>query len=363
MNEINKLKINSIVELHLKSQLTDDDPALHETKLTSDMLRDGPRVSFFAVSEYYFDRDEFVVVDEDFIDIDFIPKEIFAFVITNEESAGYRLKLRDRIKFSLENRIDEGKFYLIRQAVIETLRNFTEKHLEYYNRTDIVDMISRYLLNTSCDQTENSISVDGYNPLEIQNPIGIEGKKELDFLFHRGVIQTKIARSFDVGADLWDFLSDFQNAEVPYVDADERLGVVFVQRKSKNSTFDGHETQRGVVGVAESTDAERAALLAAAASRSFSITLGKTYYRTGYINPGPAASQHLGAHDEPVTVILGMSGARVLSRIDRKANANGSVRVIGKNAAIAEWFQQNFKEGDRVTGVIQDKNTIQLLDR
>ena len=95
----------------------------------------------------------------------------------------------------------------------------------------------------------------------------------------------------------------------------------------------------------------------------FQINLGKTYYRTGYINPGPVASLHLGEHDEPVTVILGNGGVRVRSRIDRQANANGSVRVIGKNADIAYWFQQHFNQGDTVNAIVQDRNTIQLINK
>ena len=101
--------------------------------------------------------------------------------------------------------------------------------------------------------------------------------------------------------------------------------------------------------------------IAVAPSNSFIITLGKTYYQKGFINPGLAASQLLGAHGEPVTVILGNSGKNILSRIDRTANANGSVRVIGKNSDIADWFQQNFHQGSTVTGVIEDQNTIRML--
>lgn len=93
----------------------------------------------------------------------------------------------------------------------------------------------------------------------------------------------------------------------------------------------------------------------------FQIVLGKTYYRTGYLNPGPDASEFLGEDDEPLNIQLGSGGPIIQSRIDRKANANASVRVIGKNRVISDWFQNNFKEGDTIIGTVIDRNTILLL--
>jgi hypothetical protein len=93
----------------------------------------------------------------------------------------------------------------------------------------------------------------------------------------------------------------------------------------------------------------------------FQIVLGKTYYRTGYLNPGPDASEFLGEDDEPLNIQLGSGGPIIQSRIDRKANANASVRVIGKNRVISDWFQNNFKEGDTVIGTVIDRNTILLF--
>jgi TIR domain len=81
----------------------------------------------------------------------------------------------------------------------------------------------------------------------------------------------------------------------------------------------------------------------------FSIILGKTYYRSGMVNPGPEASKSLGAHGTMVSVKLGSSGKVIQSKINRAANANGSVRLIGNNSEIADWFQSNFLLSDVVS--------------
>jgi hypothetical protein len=92
----------------------------------------------------------------------------------------------------------------------------------------------------------------------------------------------------------------------------------------------------------------------------FNILLGKTYYNVGFINPGAVASDHLDADGEPVKVFLGNPSNCVNSAINRRANANGSVRVIGNNRQIAEWLQANFKQGDNVSACVIDKQTILL---
>lgn len=93
----------------------------------------------------------------------------------------------------------------------------------------------------------------------------------------------------------------------------------------------------------------------------FGVKLNPTYYNLGSINPGIAASELLGEHGEPMTVLLGDGGVHVRSSINRKANVNGSVRIVGKNSQIAKWFQDNFSWGAEVEGQILDRNTIRLL--
>jgi len=92
----------------------------------------------------------------------------------------------------------------------------------------------------------------------------------------------------------------------------------------------------------------------------FTITLGSTYYYKGLLNPGVHASQYLGQGGDPVRIIFNDGTEPIVSTINRTANSNGTVRVIGCNPDIAEWFQRNFREGDTVQGEVVDAHTIRL---
>lgn len=94
----------------------------------------------------------------------------------------------------------------------------------------------------------------------------------------------------------------------------------------------------------------------------FSIILGQTYYNIGIINVGANASHYLGDHDSPVTVQLGNSGQVILSKINRTANSNGSVRLTVGIGQFAAWFQRHFKQGDRVKGHVLNAHAILLED-
>lgn len=92
----------------------------------------------------------------------------------------------------------------------------------------------------------------------------------------------------------------------------------------------------------------------------FAVHLGKTYYEKGIVNPGSQVSGKLGRHDEAMTVRFSDGAATVASRIDRNANLNGSVRFVGSNQAIADWFQRHFRQGDTVTVRILGPNEVEF---
>lgn len=94
---------------------------------------------------------------------------------------------------------------------------------------------------------------------------------------------------------------------------------------------------------------------------SFSIKLKNTYYRHGLINPGIEASKLLGAHDEMLVVNFGDGTPPIQTRIDRKANANGAVRLLGNNKSIADWFNSRFQLDDSVTARVFGPNEIELV--
>ena len=96
-------------------------------------------------------------------------------------------------------------------------------------------------------------------------------------------------------------------------------------------------------------------------SVSFVVTLGPTYYRKGFLNPGIEASRHLGKDGDPIRVRFSNGDETVVSKINRTANRSGAVRIVGGNSQLARWFQENFREGDTVVGRVIDPHTIELL--
>jgi hypothetical protein len=93
----------------------------------------------------------------------------------------------------------------------------------------------------------------------------------------------------------------------------------------------------------------------------FSITLGKTYYHDGMVNPGVEASKFLGDGGDPIRVSFSDGTADVTSSINRTANRSGGVRLVGKNALIADWFQRHFREGETVKVEIISPHWIMMV--
>jgi hypothetical protein len=96
---------------------------------------------------------------------------------------------------------------------------------------------------------------------------------------------------------------------------------------------------------------------------SFKIVLGHAYYDKGYINPGVEASSRQGDEGDPIEVAFDDGTASVISRIDRRANPNGSVRIVGRNPAIPRWFQNRFRKGDVVKALVMNSHRVLLLSR
>ena len=93
----------------------------------------------------------------------------------------------------------------------------------------------------------------------------------------------------------------------------------------------------------------------------FRIILGEAYYTQGIINPGVDASSHLGKDGDPNTITFSDRSEPIISRIDRRANKSGSVRVVGHNRLVAKWFQKNFNKGDTVDARVVGQNQIFLV--
>ena len=93
----------------------------------------------------------------------------------------------------------------------------------------------------------------------------------------------------------------------------------------------------------------------------FTIPLTPTYFSKGIINPGQAVSVFFGEADSLLTVLFSDGTPAVTTRIDRRANTNGSVRLVGGNQAVARWFRRHFRPGDVVTARILGPYLIELM--
>ena len=97
------------------------------------------------------------------------------------------------------------------------------------------------------------------------------------------------------------------------------------------------------------------------AMAEFKIALGEAYYNQGLINPGIGPSHYLGGHGELIEIVFEDGARSVTSSINRNANGNGSVRVVGHNKSIADWFKRNYRWGDIVAARVLTANQILLL--
>ena len=73
--------------------------------------------------------------------------------------------------------------------------------------------------------------------------------------------------------------------------------------------------------------------------RIFHLKLWKSYYAKGFFNV-PVEFDGLAGDDGPLTLIL-LGGEEIATAITRRANQNGTARVMPK-AKLRDWFQQNY---------------------
>ncbi|WP_205408949.1 GIY-YIG nuclease family protein [Acidiphilium sp. JA12-A1] len=125
------------------------------------------------------------------------------------------------------------------------------------------------------------------------------------------------------------------------------------EEESEQPVPDDHDLSVGLATAQEAPPPSR--------NTDFQITLGEAYYSQGFINPGVEASAHLGAEGDLIEVTFDDGTEPVISKIDRRANRNGSVRIVGRNRAIARWFQSRFQRGDVVKAQVLNPHCILLF--
>lgn len=93
---------------------------------------------------------------------------------------------------------------------------------------------------------------------------------------------------------------------------------------------------------------------------SFEFTLHPTYHQRGFFNVGVAAAGYLGADGETIELFLGRRPLPVLGLINRRANTNGTPRVLG-GTELRDWFQANASTMGLITIDVMSPTSIRLV--
>ncbi|MCB5187204.1 GIY-YIG nuclease family protein [Methylobacillus caricis] len=94
-------------------------------------------------------------------------------------------------------------------------------------------------------------------------------------------------------------------------------------------------------------------------AETFSFILQPTYYRSGFFNVGVSSQKYIGADGETIEIFLGQAISPILGTINRRANTNGTPRIMG-GTAVRNWFQKNAKAMDRIGVQVLSPNSIRL---
>jgi hypothetical protein len=92
----------------------------------------------------------------------------------------------------------------------------------------------------------------------------------------------------------------------------------------------------------------------------FFLTMQRTYLAIGSINVPSKLSDLLGKHDEEIQIFFERDPSNSIKlKINRNAVKNHAVR-INQNKVILEYFQKNYKLGEKVKIKILGKNQIEI---
>jgi hypothetical protein len=93
----------------------------------------------------------------------------------------------------------------------------------------------------------------------------------------------------------------------------------------------------------------------------FNLTLHQTYYNQGFFNVTVEFDRFVRLEEGPVILRLGLNGPEIQAMINRRANQNGTPRIIG-GARLRYWFQKNFEPMDIIAVDLSSREII-VLDR
>jgi hypothetical protein len=95
------------------------------------------------------------------------------------------------------------------------------------------------------------------------------------------------------------------------------------------------------------------------ATGTFVFVLQQTYYRSGFFNVGVTSEKLLGADGETIELFLGEASQPTLGTINRRANSNGTPRVVG-GTGLRDWFVANASIGGTIAVDVLSPTAIRL---
>lgn len=111
--------------------------------------------------------------------------------------------------------------------------------------------------------------------------------------------------------------------------------------------------------VAQATEHEQKLESAAPVTGTFSFILQPTYFRMGFFNAGVSAEKCLGADGETIELFLGDSMQPILGSINRRANGNGTPRIMG-GKGLRDWFNAAVTVSASISVEVISPNAIRL---
>lgn len=97
-----------------------------------------------------------------------------------------------------------------------------------------------------------------------------------------------------------------------------------------------------------------------APSEEFKFILQPTYFRSGFFNVGIEAQRLLGADGEMIELFLGDAMQPVLGTINRRANSNGTPRIMG-GVTLRGWFREHANEMEIISAQVYSPTSIRLV--
>ena len=89
----------------------------------------------------------------------------------------------------------------------------------------------------------------------------------------------------------------------------------------------------------------------------FSVTIGQTYFRSGFFNVPVDFSRYFAKDNEPISIHVSGVDAQITGKISRSANLNNTPRIMG-TSALTRWLQSNLEQGDSIKVIVQNPNSI-----